>query len=831
MPTQYSCRNERRRVLVRDTAGATGLPLVNGIDYLEVTSADETVLTVHFLHGLPGSGRPDATPAGPPLTAENVVVAGGVRTTGIKVVSVAAAAELLTVTVDRAGDFSPYVLRLRRSALVEDPPAGFDPQLSQVSFSFKAGCSSDFDCAPTDACPPERLDEPEIDYLAKDYSSFRRLMLDRMAAIMPDWQERHAADVGVALVEILAYAADQLSYYQDAVATEAYLGTARSRVSVRRHARLLDHSMHDGCNARAWVQVRVAAAAVQLPRGTQLLTRLPGVPPVLAPASAAYDRALRLAPVVFETMADVTLRSACNDIALHTWGDENCCLPRGATRATLRDTGHALKDLAAGAVLIFEETRGPDTGVTADANPAHRCAVRLTAAPRFAIDPILFEDAAHTQPQRVADVEWGPDDALPFPLCLAEVEDPDDPARTKQPVSLAHGNVVLADHGQTTVQALPAVPAAGRYRPALANRPLTQQGTVPGAVAGRRPVLFDPGAAASAAMAWDPHSARPAIFLVQDGEAGNPWLPQADLLESDRFARDFVAETEDDGTAKLRFGDGILGAIPGGQLVATYRAGNGRAGDVGAETIFHVVTGAGGIDRARNLLAGQGGADPEPLTAVRQYAPAAFRVQERAVTVEDYAEVSQRHPGVQKAAATLRWTGSWYTVFDSVDRSRGLPVDAAFKADMLGFLEPFRLAGFDLDVDAPRYVPLDIAMSVCVVPGYFRADVEQALLLVFSNRDLPDGRRGFFHPDNFIFAQPVYLSQVVAAAMAVPGVSWVDMEASPAKPNRFQRWGQLPRGELQAGEIDMGRLEIARLDNDPSLPENGRIQFLMEDGQ
>jgi hypothetical protein len=29
----------------------------------------------------------------------------------------------------------------------------------------------------------------------------------------------------------------------------------------------------------------------------------------------------------------------------------------------------------------------------------------------------------------------------------------------------------------------------------------------------------------------------------------------------------------------------------------------------------------------------------------------------------------------------------------------------------------------------------------------------------------------------------------------------------------------------------MGRLEIARLDNDPSLPENGRIQFLMEDGQ
>ena len=98
--------------------------------------------------------------------------------------------------------------------------------------------------------------EPEIDYLAKDYASFRRLMLDRMAVLMPHWRERNPADLGVALVETLAYVGDHLSYQQDAVATEAYLGTARRRVSVRRHARLVDYPMHDGCNARAWVQVR-----------------------------------------------------------------------------------------------------------------------------------------------------------------------------------------------------------------------------------------------------------------------------------------------------------------------------------------------------------------------------------------------------------------------------------------------------------------------------------------------------------------------------------------------------------------------------------------------
>src|SRR5882672_151088 len=70
---------------------------------------------------------------------------------------------------------------------------------------------------------------------------------------MPEWRERHVPDIGITLVELLAYVGDYLSYYQDAVATEAYLDTARQRISVRRHARLVDYFMHEGCNARAWV--------------------------------------------------------------------------------------------------------------------------------------------------------------------------------------------------------------------------------------------------------------------------------------------------------------------------------------------------------------------------------------------------------------------------------------------------------------------------------------------------------------------------------------------------------------------------------------------------
>jgi hypothetical protein len=119
---------------------------------------------------------------------------------------------------------------------------------------------------------------------------------------------------------------------------------------------------------------------------------------------------------------------------------------------------------------------------------------------------------------------------------------------------------------------------------------------------------------------------------------------------------------------------------------------------------------------------------------------------------------------------------------------------------------------------------------VCVDPEYLRSDVEEAMLRAFSSIALPDGQKGFFHPDNFTFGQPVYLSEIVATAMQIPGVMWVDTEVNTAKPNRFQRWGVLAGDEFENGMIEIGRLEIARLDNDPSAPENGKIEFFMEGG-
>jgi hypothetical protein len=122
----------------------------------------------------------------------------------LKILAVSAIGRVLSVQVNTPGDFSTYTLRLVTTSTNLQTPAGFDPQLSEVDFSFKVDCPSDFDCAPEDLCPPEPLSEPEIDYLAKDYASFRRLLLDRLSVLMPDWKERNTADLQVMLVELLS---------------------------------------------------------------------------------------------------------------------------------------------------------------------------------------------------------------------------------------------------------------------------------------------------------------------------------------------------------------------------------------------------------------------------------------------------------------------------------------------------------------------------------------------------------------------------------------------------------------------------------------------------
>jgi hypothetical protein len=807
-----------------------------------------------------------------------VRIEGGRRIRDIRVVKVeidrAHDPELddcLRITLDRFGDFSTYRVCLVQKGkdtsggAIYLPYPGIDPRYACLDFSFKVDCPSDLDCKQAPDCPPDVFSAPEINYLAKDYASFRQLIFDRLALIMPDWQERHVPDLGVTLVELLAYAGDYLSYYQDAVATEAYLDTARQRISVRRHARLVDYRLHEGNNARAWVTVWTANDSEPLhAKDFYFITGVPDLPSfnghtvrhadlerVPAEAYEVFE------PLVDDAQAEVRFRAAHSRILFYTWGDNECCLPRGATRATLLDEaplpaptegtpvppvkegsaappvkpGRVL-DLKERDVLIFEEMLGPTTGNAADADPAHRHAVRLTKVTQ-GIDQLLGK--------QVLEIEWAAQDALPFSLCLsARLPAPD--CRWIDNVSVARGNVVLVDHGRTLSESLGPVETKARigdcacegsvvesaliaapFRPALREAPLTFG----------QPLAAH--APASALLTQDPRLALPRVTLTEvmaDAGAEAPvWLPRFDVLASGPDERDFIAEIDDDGRAHLRFGDGELGRQPsaGTHFAATYRAGNGPAGNVGRDTIVYIVQRSralgGGTLKPRNPLPARHGMAPEPVVEAKLQAPHAFRLRrERAIIAEDYAELAQRHAKIQRAAAELRWMGSWYEARVAVDPLHSEEAGVTLLEEITAYLYRYRRMGHDLAVLPARYVPLDIALEICVLPHYLRGHVKAELLKAFGNRRLVDGRLGSFHPDNLSFGDGIYLSKLIATAKAVQGVET-------AKITRLRRLHASAGDEIDSGVLTIGPMEVAQLDNDPSFPENGKLELILRGGR
>jgi hypothetical protein len=661
-----------------------------------------------------------------------------------------------------------------------------------------------------------------------------------MATILPAWQEQHSADLGIMLIELLAFLGDYLSYQQDAVATEAYMNTARRRTSLRRHVRLIDYPMSDGRNARTWIHFEAAYGSdgTVVPQGTQVLTSGSQPGPVLPLGTPAYAQALAENPQVFELMEPVTLYPGQNEIPFYTWGDDECCLPAGATTADLHGM---FPNLAAGMVLVFQEIKGPNTGYLEDADPTHRWAARLTSV-SYLSDPLggAFLSPPDSNPVDVTRIGWSNEDALPFALCISTAG--------VDGVSAALGNIALADHGRTIAgEQLPMVPPPN---PALTVPQPPSDRCVPPEPLTPKPARYNPKLAQSPLSFADklnPSASATATLQTRATQnlfaqvtrlvelpSNDEWSIERDLLSSVAADKDFMAEVENDGTAALRFGDGIFGRTPiaGTSFVAQYRIGNGTAGNVGHDSLTRTATTDSSLLESfpppilsiTNPLPAVGGLDPESMEQVRARAPFAFRTQLRAVTEQDYGDKAVVvDPGLTKALGTFRWTGSWRTVFISVDPSESESVSDARRQNIANGMELYRMAGHDVDVVAPIYVSLELRMKVCVLPGYLASHVELALRQVLSNRTLPDGTKGVFHPDNFTFGQTVYLSPIYAAAQNTPGVQSVTITF-------FGRQGECSSNAVSLGKLAMNRLEIARLDNDPNFPEHGVLKLCVLGG-
>ena len=320
------------------------------------------------------------------------------------------------------------------------------------------------------------------------------------------------------------------------------------------------------------------------------------------------------------------------------------------------------------------------------------------------------------------------------------------------------------------------------------------------------------------------------------------WEGRGELMGTSQRTREFVVEVEDDGRAFLRFGFGDVGWEPsavGAPFRATYRVGIGTVGNVGPNAIRHIVTGSDRLQqmfdwnsqldgsdalRIRNFLPAVGGRDPAPVDTARLEAPAAMQVQERCVTVEDYADRAMKYADVEQAVARMHRVGSWQAVFIYVRRSKGLAIDAAFRGELAGYFERFRMIGHQVEVLGPRLAPLWVEIHVYLQAGHHATKLAGPLAAALGCQSPPDGPDAFFDPAGFKFGQTFYRSQLVARAMQVDGVARIEVQAFCQQSERAAAeaarqpdtaTNKLPAEEeikLLREEINLREVELAHLD-------------------
>jgi hypothetical protein len=826
---RYVCCEEGRRRALLD-----GPPDLTGIDFVEVhagpTTADPTTLVITLV-------KPVTVAVGT-ITRDNIRLTGGARfpappidPTVVHTKSAGlVTGYVLTIAGGHPVDFSLHRLALVAGPASAAPPPFIDARLSAVDINFKIACPSDADCAPDcDDTPGAAPTEATFDYRNRDWPGFRQAMLDRLAGLIPGFRGDEPLDLTVTLIEVLAAESDRLSYRLDWIGTEAFLPTARSRTSVARHARLVNYRPGEGVSARCFAGFEFTPGGgvvdgMTLAASTPLLIRRDDLPDVV-PASD-WPALIGADPLVFETAQPLRLWTWRNRIAFHTWSDDECRLPAGATQATVEDqSGGGVAALVPGDLLLLQEIASPETGQAADASPLNRHVVRLTR-----VQPVV--DKLAPAGKTLVDLAWDAADALPFDLVIQARPSGASSAAAPVLCAVAAGNIVLADHGlslppptslglpPSAVEALrprllPPNPIPGEvWRPTLDRADLARAPS-PRATPGPASTLLDAAPA-------------DALPVLKIDDVFSVWTARADLLNSGPFNRDFVVEAGMDGRAQLRFGDDVHGLSPpaGTAFAASGRFGSGLAGNIGGDALGHVVlplAQQGAKLKVGNPLPARSGADPETLASVRLNAPYAFRKQDRAVTPADYAEVAMRHPEVIAAIAEARWTGAFQTVLVHVDRRGDAAMDTAFLARVTRHMEHFRLMGFDLAVRPAVMAPLDIELFICAMPGRLRGTVGALARDVLRPRRR-DGAAGFFDPDRFTFGAPLRLSALVATLMAVDGVQSVEVKT-------FQRFGRLAMGELEAGVIRPYGAEVLQMADNPSFPERGRLRILMGGGR
>ncbi|WP_371603097.1 putative baseplate assembly protein [Streptomyces sp. NBC_01220] len=606
----------------------------------------------------------------------------------------------------------------------------------------------------------------------------------------PEWTDHNVSDPGVTLIETFAYMVDQLLY-------------RLNRVPDRNYSAFLDLlgvQLFPPTVARADVDFWLSAPqpdTVRLPAGTEVAT-----------ARGETEEA-----VVFSTTEDLAIvpSSLIRLVTAPASGDQT---DRTAPLGAGKDIPCFQSRPEPGDALLF----GLPTAV-----PRCIVAVRLDSRVEgVGVDP--------RQPPLV----WEAWDGARWVLCETGTDSTgglNRPGEITVFVPAGHTASVTAGIRAGWLRCRVTAPEPGQ--PFYSESPTIREAEVftVGGTTGveHAETVLDVPLGVSEGVAGQTYSVR-RVPLLLDGEPPVVQVSSADGWQVWTPVEHFGASSPDDRHVQIdavtgrfafppevREADGTMrgyGAVPpkGAQLrVARYRTGGGAAGNVARGAIRVLRSSVPYVAGVANREAARGGVDGESVENAKARAPHILRVQERAVTAEDYEVIAREAarslrrvrclPAVAGEGGAVRVLVVPDAVPDDGGRLRFeqlIPPDSVLAA-VSGRLDERRLVGTRLIVEPPAYVGVTVVAEL--VADAVDADRVRAEALDALFRHI-DPLRGGTDGTGWPFGRPVQYGEIFAVLQAVPGVRLVDeVRLFPADPLTGRRGGAADRIDVAANAL------------------------------
>jgi hypothetical protein len=268
------------------------------------------------------------------------------------------------------------------------------------------------------------------------------------------------------------------------------------------------------------------------------------------------------------------------------------------------------------------------------------------------------------------------------------------------------------------------------------------------------------------------------VFVYEDGETPTPWIRVDNITTVPANLAAYSVYVNASGFTEIAFGNRLGGRIPpvGARIEANYATCSGSVGNIPAN---RVTSFRGSVPEGLRIVGSSSfslGSDGESIDSIKRSLRALTRAQERAVTLQDFADYANLIPGVFKAVAAYDADEKEVTVYAlpfienyTSYTAASVPVPQDIRDQIVNEITPRMLLGVDLTTsEQVELVTLNVTGTIYVEPRFVAVAVKKAV---------ENALDGLLSIENLEFGQEIPLGEVYRTLMSVTGVQYVTIES------------------------------------------------------